>query len=147
MNLVLVDDPIVKAELGIDRYYQIYFFTNDSQGRALVLCAPDLPDGLNVGGGKEFRKEIELSGVFYKTWAFKKPSSADPTEKEWTSAPVVVGRVIRAIPDDVSPAPPIAPSTIITLFAFLAVACFVVREVTFRLEQPRTILPELRGRP
>ncbi|MBQ6826648.1 MAG: hypothetical protein IJO46_01430, partial [Thermoguttaceae bacterium] len=51
-NLVLVDDPDVVAATGIDRYYQLYLFANDSQGWPLVLCVPELPDGLKTGGGK-----------------------------------------------------------------------------------------------
>lgn len=139
VNAVLVDDPIVKAELGIDQYYQIYFFTNDSQGRALVLCAAELPDGLNVGGGKEFRKNMEISGVFYKTWAFKKPASDDPSGKAWTSAPVVVGRVVDVEKDELAPAPPIAPSTVITLFAALAVAWIVMRRLVLYHEKKRSL--------
>ncbi|MBQ8363237.1 MAG: hypothetical protein IJX36_04830 [Thermoguttaceae bacterium] len=77
-NLVLVDDPDVVAATGIDRYYQLYLFANDSQGWPLVLCVPELPDGLKVGGGKEYRREIEFVGAFTKTWAYK--TSAQRTQ-------------------------------------------------------------------
>ena len=77
-NLVLVDDPDVVAATGIDRYYQLYLFANDSQGWPLVLCVPELPDGLKIGGGKEYRREIEFVGAFTKTWAYK--TSAQKTQ-------------------------------------------------------------------
>lgn len=77
-NLVLVGDPDVVAATGVDRYYQLYLFSNDSQGWPLVLCVPELPDGLKVGGGKEYRREIEFVGAFTKTWAYK--TSAQRTQ-------------------------------------------------------------------
>ncbi|MBQ8285884.1 MAG: hypothetical protein IJZ10_06240, partial [Thermoguttaceae bacterium] len=84
-NLVLVDDPDVVASTGIDRYYQLYLFSNDSQGWPLVLCVPELPDGLKVGGGKEYRREIEFVGAFTKTWAYKTSAQRTQTPE---SAPI-----------------------------------------------------------
>lgn len=85
-NLVLVDDPDVVAATGIDRYYQLYLFANDSQGWPLVLCVPELPDGLKVGGGKEYRREIEFIGAFTKTWAYKTSAQRTQTAENAPSA-------------------------------------------------------------
>lgn len=85
-NLVLVDDPDVVAATGVDKYYQLYLFANDSQGWPLVLCVPELPDGLKVGGGKEYRREIEFVGAFTKTWAYKTSAQRTQTAESAPSA-------------------------------------------------------------
>lgn len=153
-NLVLVDDPDVVASTGIDRYYQLYLFSNDSQGWPLVLCVPELPDGLKVGGGKEYRREIEFVGAFTKTWAYKTSAqrtqsaetaqtvqnsetaetsqiaqNAEPTGPgAWGRVPVLVGRVVDVVPEEpAGPKAPVSPTAIVVAFAVLAAAWVALR--------------------
>ncbi|MBP5623085.1 MAG: hypothetical protein J6X44_13845, partial [Thermoguttaceae bacterium] len=138
VNMILVDDPDVKAATGIDRYCQLYVYTDESQGWPIVLCVPDLPDNLPCGGGADYRRNVEFIGYFYKTWAYKnseKPESdADETPaSSWTRAPVLIGKIAKAYPEEPpEPAPPFSASAIITTFAILACAWIVLRRWTSR---------------
>jgi len=162
-NLVLVDDPDVVAATGIDRYYQLYLFANDSQGWPLVLCIPELPDGLKVGGGKEYRREIEFVGAFTKTWAYKTSAqrtqtaenapSAEKTQTAqngqsaqnaestgpgpWGRVPVLVGRVVNVVPEEPPTSKaPVSPTAIVVGFAVLSAAWVALRRRVAR--PPRT---------
>lgn len=137
VNLALVDDPDVRASTGVEKYWQVYFFTNDSQGAPLVLCALDLPKELEPGGGKEFRCEIELDGFFYKTWAYKtSETKRDETNGElnelWTRAPLIIGRVTKARSEEEKRPAPVDPSAIFATFALLACAWILLRRSTIR---------------
>lgn len=142
-NMVLVSDPEIKAATGLDRYYQLYLFTNESQGWPIVLCVPELPEGLEPGGGADYRREVEFDGFFYKTWAYKS-SAKDPTSpaedaydqlddphavRRWTRAPVAVGRITSVKPLEEPPAPPWSTTEIFITFAILACAWILLRRV------------------
>ena len=156
-NLVLVDDSDVVASTGVDRYYQLYLFANDSQGWPLVLCVPELPDGLKVGGGMEYRREIEFVGAFTKTWAYKTSAqktqiaestqdaqtlqSAETAESTgpgpWGRVPVLVGRVVNVVPEEpATPKAPFSPTALVVGFAVLSVAWVALRRRAAR--PPRT---------
>lgn len=162
-NLVLVDDPDVVAATGVDRYYQLYLFSNDSQGWPLVLCVPELPGDLKTGGGKEYRREIEFVGAFTKTWAYKTSAqrtriaetaqtsqdaeasqgaqsaqNAEPTGPgAWGRVPVLVGRVVRVVPEEAErPKAPISPTALVVGFALLSAAWVALRRRVART--PRT---------
>jgi len=162
-NLVLVDDPDVVASTGIDRYYQLYLFSNDSQGWPLVLCIPELPDGLKVGGGKEYRREIEFVGAFTKTWAYKTSAQKTQTAETaqtvqnsetaetsqiaqnaestgpgaWGRVPVLVGWVVDVVPEEpAGPKAPVSSTAIVVAFAVLAAAWVALRRRVART--PRT---------
>ena len=166
-NLVLVDDPDVVAATGVDKYYQLYLFTNDSQGWPLVLCLPELPDGLKVGGGNEYRREIEFIGAFTKTWAYKTsaqraqdaataqnsqnaetlqsaqdaetPQNAEPTGPgPWGRVPVLVGRVVNVVPEEPeTPKAPVSPTAIVVGFAVLSAAWVALRRRVARTSRTR----------
>ena len=142
VNLVLVEDPDVRAATGLDRYYQIFLYTNDSQGWPLTLCAPELPDGMTAGGGREYRRNVDVSGYFYKTWAYRK-SGKDAGEtdhidaKEWTRAPLLIGRITKAYPEEEEEErAPVAPGTVFTVFAALACAWIILRRWSQRKNAP-----------
>lgn len=155
-NLVLVDDPDVVAATGIDRYYQLYLFSNDSQGWPLVLCVPELPDGLKTGGGGKYRREIEFVGAFTKTWAYRTSAQRTQTAEiaevsetveasqsveasqtaqtaessgpgPWGRVPVLIGRVVRVVPEAPERRPPVSSTALVVGFAVLFVAWRVLR--------------------
>lgn len=140
-NMILVDDADVRAATGIDRYWQLYVFTNDSQGWPFVLCVPELPSEMKSGGGKDYWVEIEFSGAFYKTWAYKtskiaeNASDADPGENPnlWASVPLLIGGVDKVYPtEEPGPPAPVAPSVLFGAFGVLAVAWIFLRRIANR---------------
>ncbi len=138
VNMILVDDPDVRVATGIDRYYQLYVYTDDSQGWPLVLCVPELPDALPCGGGSNYRRVVDFTGYFYKTWAYKNSEKHDVNSDEtptssWTRAPVLIGKITKAYPEDPpAPSPPFSASTLLTVFAVLACAWIVLRRLATR---------------
>ncbi|MBQ7030162.1 MAG: hypothetical protein IJN32_07940, partial [Thermoguttaceae bacterium] len=142
-------------------------FTNDSQGWPLVLCLPELPDGLKVGGGNEYRREIEFVGAFTKTWAYKTsaqraqdaataqnsqnaetlqsaqdaetPQNAEPTGPgPWGRVPVLVGRVVNVVPEEPeTPKAPVSPTAIVVGFAVLSAAWVALRRRVARTSRTR----------
>lgn len=145
VNMILVDDAEVRATTGLEKYYQIFFFTKESQGWPIVLCAPELPAGLETGSGEGYRREIEIDGFFYKTWAYRSSApvagkeSEEPQDvKKWTRAPVLVGRVASVAPpeeeEDLGGAPWNA-SEIFVSFTILAVAWVLLRRRARRPSQ------------
>lgn len=147
VNMVLVSDPEVKAATGLERYYQLFLFTNESQGWPITLCVPDLPDGLEVGGSSKYRREVEFDGFFYKTWVYKATGgdatlpSAEESEEgaapetgsggavgKWTRSPVVVGRIVKVVPEEEkADSGPWTPGEIFIGFALLACAWVALR--------------------
>ena len=127
-----VADPDAIAATGIAKYYQLYVYTNDSQGNPLVLCVPDLPKGLTPSVDKKYDRRVDFSGYFYKTWAYKNSETPASDEEEpkpnWTRAPVFVGKITRVYPEE-EPAPksPVPPRAIFVSFAILALAWIVLR--------------------
>ena len=143
VNMILVSDPEIRTATGLERYYQLFLFTSDSQGWPVVLCVPELPEGLEPGGGDKYRREVSFDGFFYKTWAYKS-SAKDATSPEeesepraedqgavrkWTRAPVAVGRLTSVKPLEEEVAPPWSPSQLFVGFAILAGAWIVLRRV------------------
>ena len=143
VNMILVSDPEIRAATGLERYYQLFLFTSDSQGWPVVLCVPERPEGLEPGGGDKYRREVSFDGFFYKTWAYKS-SAKDATSPEedsepraedqgavrkWTRAPVAVGRLTSVKPLEEEVAPPWSPSQLFVAFAILAGAWIVLRRV------------------
>ena len=145
VNLILVNDADVRAATGLESYCQIFIYTDDSQGWPLVLCVPELPDSLPTGGGAQYRRYVDFTGYFYKTWAYKnsaKPDepSGEATEEEpnssWTRAPVLIGKITKVYPEEEkSPPPPVSSSTLITTFAILVVAWIIIRRWSARSQK------------
>ena len=141
VNLVVITDADARAETGLERYYQLYVFTNESQGRPITVCVADLPDSLTPGGGREYRREVEISGFFYKTWAYRDGDARADVDSEfdsrghkgaWTSSPVVIGRITRVEPEEPPSRAPISPSAVFTSFFALACAWILLRRLASR---------------
>ncbi|MDO5310209.1 MAG: hypothetical protein Q4G03_12065 [Planctomycetia bacterium] len=145
VNLILLSDPEVIAATGLDHYYQIFFYTQLSQGSPLVLCTPDIPEELPTGGGHGFRYDLELTGVFYKIWAYKNSATTTPGDAEesddledsrasnWSRAPVIIGRVTHVWPSEKNDnAPPLPTQWIYAAFGVLAAAWILLRRIARR---------------
>ncbi|MCL2743729.1 MAG: hypothetical protein FWE67_07755, partial [Planctomycetaceae bacterium] len=95
--LTLVEDEEVKKLYGIDRYYQIYLFTEDSQSNPLVVCTTSLPEGMPVGSAPDYAEIISVGAFPYKLWVYETSKKLEEDENQQDSykrgyAPMLVGR-------------------------------------------------------
>ena len=90
VDKVVVKDKYVREYFGIDHYYQIALFTNDSQGNPLIFCIRELPAGLPIGDGPDFNISLSISGFFYKTWAYKKAGTTQESKSQYQFAPLLI---------------------------------------------------------
>ena len=58
----------VVRRFGIDHYYEIEVFTDDSQNYPLVFCVRELPAGLEPGGNQHV--PVRIGGFFFKDWLY-----------------------------------------------------------------------------
>jgi hypothetical protein len=89
---IRISDEDLVARLGMDRYYEIYLFTDDSQGNPVVFCVRELPPGMPIGEGPEFGEHLTIAGFFFKTWAYRRADATSPGRTEWQLAPLLIGR-------------------------------------------------------
>ena len=107
----LVDDKEIQELHGITRYYQIYFYTDDSQGNPLVACVTELPKGMPVGSGGDYSERISIAGFFYKLWIYESSEIVEKEGKEGafhkpTFAPLLIGRSPDWYPKKRTASPP-----------------------------------------
>lgn len=144
VNMILVSDPDVKAATKLDRYWQLFLFTDESQGWPVALCVPELPEALDPTAALDDPPIVEFDGFFYKTWAYRSSSTQAPVDddaessvdpvavKRWTRAPVAIGRIVGVEFPDSETVAPWAPTTIFVAFAALACAWIVLRRLARR---------------
>jgi hypothetical protein len=90
---VLVDDRDIVARFGIDHYYEVDIFTEDSQANPLTFCVRELPKGFP--NGAEISEPVRIAGFFLKKWGYRM-SAVDADDKPGTIrrqlAPLLIGR-------------------------------------------------------
>jgi len=91
---VRVSDEDVVSRFGINEYYQVFLFTEDSQNNPLVFCVREVPEGMPLGEGPQFAEDVTVAGFFFNTWAFRSRRSDDAStaRQEWQLAPLLIGR-------------------------------------------------------
>jgi hypothetical protein len=94
---VRVSDEDVLSRFGIDRYYQVFLFTEDSQSNPVVFCVRELPEGMPLGEGTQFGEPVTVAGFFFNTWAYRnrRLGAGTATEEEWQLAPLLIGRDLQ----------------------------------------------------
>lgn len=92
---VRVSDEDVLARFGIDRYYQLFLYTPDSQNNPLVFCVRELPKGMPTGEGIRYNESVSVAGFFFNTWAYRNRQSGEIGEGEWQLAPLLIGRGLK----------------------------------------------------
>jgi hypothetical protein len=80
-----VTDSEVLSLFGIDRYYQIYLFTEQSQGNPIVVCVRSLPEGMPTESTADFSEQITVAAIPYKLWIYETASGPH-------YAPLLIGR-------------------------------------------------------
>jgi len=92
--MIRVADEDIQARFGIDHYYQISIFTDDSQGNPLVFCVRELPEGMPTGKGPGFGEYVTAAGFFFNSWAYRSQGAAEGSGpgSQWQLAPLLIGR-------------------------------------------------------
>lgn len=89
---IRVGESEVHDRFGIEEYYQVYLFTDDSQNNPLVFCLRELPEGLPQGDGGDFGERLRVAGFFYKTWAYPTSAVSPDGERQRQLAPLLIGK-------------------------------------------------------
>lgn len=89
-----VGDRDIQRRFGIDHYYTVYLFTEDSQNYPVVFCVRFLPRNVIPGEGPGYAVNLAVAGFFMKTWAFRPQASLAPDapRQAWQLAPLLIGR-------------------------------------------------------
>ena len=122
----IVPTPVTDSEMlslfGIDHYYQIYLFTEQSQGNPIVVCVHSLPEGMPMGDADDFAEQITVAAVPYKLWIYE-------TQEGQHYAPVLIGRSPVWHPKlaEQRQAPEWVQTMSVTLFFTLALIWFACR--------------------
>ena len=84
-----------EGQTGIEAYYELEVFTNDSQNLPIVCCVARLPEGFPTGDA--IREPVRVAGVFFKLWRFRSrkllESAGETTGQRQLYTPVVLGNV------------------------------------------------------
>jgi hypothetical protein len=87
----------VARRFGIDHYYELDVFTEDSQNNPIVFVVRELPPGFPTGDG--LHEPVRISGFFFKSWSFQSRRANLPVEAEDHApenlrqfAPLLIGR-------------------------------------------------------
>ncbi|HVA47330.1 MAG TPA: hypothetical protein VNH11_13255 [Pirellulales bacterium] len=87
---VRVDDADIVARFGIDHYYEMEIFTDDSQGNPLTFCVRELPKGFPEGG--KITEPVRVAGFFFKKWGYRQSEAAQGMPGGKQLAPLLIGR-------------------------------------------------------
>ncbi|MBN2476109.1 MAG: hypothetical protein JXB62_15970 [Pirellulales bacterium] len=120
--LIRVKDPDVVERFGIDHYYEIALFTDDSQDNPLFFCVRELPEGMPTGDGPEYGEHVRIAGFYFKLWRYR-TSREDPERGTALGqlAPLLVGSRPRWYPQE----SPVANTTIQAIAGGLFVVVLV----------------------
>ncbi len=67
---IRVTDADIVARFGIDHYYQVSLFTDDSQGNPVTFCLRELPIGMPYGNLPRYGEAVRIAGFFFTTWSY-----------------------------------------------------------------------------
>ena len=116
---VRVGEREVRDRFGIDEYYQVYLFTDDSQDNPVVFCLSELPEGLPQGDGPGFGERLRVPGFFYKTWSYPTSITSPDGTPQRQLAPLLIGKSAvwypAQAPADLGPTERLAGTAILIL--------------------------------
>jgi hypothetical protein len=105
---IRIADSDIIARFGIDHYYEVSLFTDDStnydekldvsQSCPVTFCVRELPEGMPYGDTPSFSETVTAAGFFFKTWSYRVPKMTDPalnpkSGEQWS--PLLVGRELQ----------------------------------------------------
>ncbi len=88
------DSSEAESRFGVDAYYELDVFTEDSQNNPVVLCTRSIPVGFPEGD--QIQERIRATGFMFKAWAYAAEAGDAPAEggeapsKRWRIAPLIV---------------------------------------------------------
>jgi hypothetical protein len=120
-------DQDIIDRFGFDHYYQVYLFTDDSEGYPLTFCILELPEGMPYGNLPHYGETVRVAGFFFKTWSYTVPKMTDPAlqagdpKTRRLLSPLLIGRSLTWYPA-ASPADNTMSSIVIGVILVLAMA-------------------------
>ncbi len=95
----------VAQGFGVDHYYELEAFAEDSQNLPLVFVVRDLPAGFPVGDS--IRQPARLAGFFFKQWAYRNRHRTEAGGDQFSITPLLIGRapITLAMPEAASMRP------------------------------------------
>ena len=82
---------------GIDHYYELEMFTEDSQNKPLVFCVLELPAGFPTGD--DLHESVRMAGFLFKIWSYRgrrptdeSPATSAAAHDAREAAPLLIGR-------------------------------------------------------
>ena len=111
-------DSDIKSRFGMDHYYEIHFFTNDSQDHPLIFVTDRLPSSMPIG--EDISASVRVTGFYFKRYAYKALMPDEETSERSLKgrlAPLMVGGIVDYTP------PPKEPAS---LFAGIVAGCLFV---------------------
>lgn len=91
---VRVEAADINERFGIDHYYEVTLFTEDSQNNPITFCVLQLPPGMKQGD--RIHEPVRVAGFFFKTWGYLRqplPGEEDtPDTARRQLAPLLMGR-------------------------------------------------------
>lgn len=101
VKINLTDEALVER-FGLDHYFELEVFTDDSQGSPLVACVRQLPADFPLGDA--IYERVRVGGFFFKVWAYElnfpgeQPPAVKPVKKRYQLAPLILGKSVRRLP-------------------------------------------------
>ena len=73
------DIPQAARESGLERYYELELYTEDSQNFPIICCVGSLPAGFPLGG--RLSERVTVAGFFLKAWRYRARRADLPPEE------------------------------------------------------------------
>jgi hypothetical protein len=82
----------VARRFGIENYYEMEVFTDDSQDYPLIFCMHDLPE--NFPTGSNLHVPVRVAGFFFKDWQYttRKTAGTSSRAPQVQYSPLLIGR-------------------------------------------------------
>ncbi len=77
------------AAAGIDHYYELALFTDDSQNNPLMFAVLDIPPDFPLGD--DVRVPVRIAGFLFKSWRYSSRAADDASSERLRVAPLFVG--------------------------------------------------------
>lgn len=96
-----VQNDLDAEAVGIDHYYELALFTDDSQNNPVMFCVLEVPPEMPLGD--DIRQPVRLAGFFFKNWRYAS-RQAEQGGQQYRFAPMFVGRApLRIVPSPEEP--------------------------------------------
>ena len=89
---IRVDDSDVNNRFGINHYYEIFLFPDETPDSPMVVLVPELPPGVTPGSDMGYYVELEVPAFFFNTWSYEKGKSQDGKQLRRLS-PLLIGGI------------------------------------------------------